>query len=50
MDGNHHLNKNWKNTDPNDICILGTRGYFPDKPAYFQVLQEKQKMPEDVCN
>ncbi|SJL03268.1 uncharacterized protein ARMOST_06620 [Armillaria ostoyae] len=52
LDGNHHINKTRKNTDPNDVCILGPNGYFPTMGHYRKVLQEMLNMPEEksVCN
>jgi len=38
-DGNHHVNKYIKNTDPNDISLFGGRAYFPDDTQYQEYLQ-----------
>lgn len=34
LDGNHHLNKYLKNTDPHDISLFEGRAYFPEDAKF----------------
>lgn len=46
-DGNHHLNKFVKNTDPNDTSWFSGRAYFPEDSQFQQYLQTiPEKDPE----
>ena len=47
LDGNHHLNKFVKNTDPNDISLFRGRAYIPEDSQYQAYLADKaDKGPE----
>lgn len=47
LDGNHHMNLTSKNTNPNDISLMGASAYFPLDTEYNNYL-EKSPNPQTV--
>lgn len=48
LDGNMHANKNKKNTDPDDISLVGGRAFFPDRERFRTVAIRVMATVEEV--
>lgn len=50
-DGNFHLNKYMKNTDPNDVSLYNGRAYFPNEEEFQAYLKAQPRdLPEVRIN
>ncbi|PBK64173.1 hypothetical protein ARMSODRAFT_1023342 [Armillaria solidipes] len=52
LNGNIHTNKNKKNTDPNDVSLVGGHAFFPDQEHYREIAAQVMAMVEEksICN